>query len=236
MQATTTNPHRVAAARLAHQILTQPSPETNTLPSPTRRLQQHLLYFDSGSRGNPGPGGSGSVIVHLGGHAVKPEIVWMASVSYAHRTTNNAAEYQGLLVGLRHAMLKQLHGLHVIGNSNLSIQQLQDRRFPRARHLQGIYTQCRLLADRLGIISWTHHLRDFNKMADELANLAMDTKKSTQVFEADLSNLPQAWTAVVGFLQRDVDNWIDIHPDQEDDGRTSNAEGVPYMCAHVLTN
>ncbi|OWZ11609.1 hypothetical protein PHMEG_00015346 [Phytophthora megakarya] len=77
------------------------------------------------------------------------------------------------------------------------------------------------------IIPWTHHLRDFNKMAEELANLAMDTKKSTQVFAVDFSNLPQTWTALVGFLQRDVGNWIDIHPDQQDDGRTSNIEGVP---------
>ncbi|OWZ10310.1 Ribonuclease HI [Phytophthora megakarya] len=162
MQATTTNPLWVAAARLAHQILTQSSPETNMLLSPTRRLQQHLLYFDDGS--NPGPGGSGSVIVRLGGHAVKPEIVWMASVSYAHRTTNNAAEYQGLLVGLRHTMLKPLHGLNVIGNNNLIDNNFATDGSPA----RGIY-----------------------KMADGLANLAMDTKKSTQVFEEDLSNLPQ---------------------------------------------
>ncbi|EGZ22886.1 hypothetical protein PHYSODRAFT_381838, partial [Phytophthora sojae] len=69
-------------------------------------------------------------------------------------------------------------GLHIVGDSNLILTQLQKRRVPRARHLQGLYGQCRILADRLMVSSWSHHLRHFNKTADGLANIAMDTKQS----------------------------------------------------------
>ncbi|EGZ14113.1 hypothetical protein PHYSODRAFT_403395, partial [Phytophthora sojae] len=51
---------------------------------------------------------------------------------------------------------------------------------PKAAHLRDIYAQCRTIADQLQITSWTHHLRHFNKTADKLANLAMDTKRSIQ--------------------------------------------------------
>jgi hypothetical protein len=37
------------------------------------------------------------------------------------------------------------------------------------------------MANEIGVRSWTHHYRDFNKMADKAVNLAMDTKRSIQV-------------------------------------------------------
>ncbi|EGZ12025.1 hypothetical protein PHYSODRAFT_381909, partial [Phytophthora sojae] len=51
---------------------------------------------------------------------------------------------------------------------------------PRVEHLARLYWQCRTLADECGVITWTHHYRSFNKTADALANLAMDTKVSRQ--------------------------------------------------------
>ncbi|EGZ27303.1 hypothetical protein PHYSODRAFT_353397 [Phytophthora sojae] len=65
------------------------------------------------------------------------------------------------------------------------------------------------MADRLMVRSWTHHLRHFNKMADALANIAIDSKTSKQAFAADVPDLPQNWSSVVTFLQGDVDHWID---------------------------
>ncbi|EGZ12560.1 hypothetical protein PHYSODRAFT_373097, partial [Phytophthora sojae] len=103
-------------------------------------------------------------------------------VSYALKTTNNIAEYRGLLNRLRYAARCKLLGVHVVEHT------IRKRKTPRAKHLQGLYTQCRLLADRLMMSSWSHRLRHFNKTADGLANLAMDTKKSTQVTAADVAS------------------------------------------------
>ncbi|GMF38586.1 unnamed protein product [Phytophthora fragariaefolia] len=145
----------------------------------------------------------------------------MASISYVRRITNNVAEYQGLLTGLRYAAAHSLMGLQVVGDSNLILGQLSAWRLPRARHLQGYYAQCRLLADRLMVTTWDHHLRQFNKMADKLANLAMDSKLSIQVAAEDIQKLPSQWSPVLELLQGDVEHWVDTNPDMEDLGRPS---------------
>uniref|UniRef100_K3WLV5 RNase H type-1 domain-containing protein n=1 Tax=Globisporangium ultimum (strain ATCC 200006 / CBS 805.95 / DAOM BR144) TaxID=431595 RepID=K3WLV5_GLOUD len=65
----------------------------------------YLFFFDGGSRGNPGPGGSGSTILQVDVDMGRAGIVWVASMSYSHSTTiNNMAEYCGLLHDLRLSM------------------------------------------------------------------------------------------------------------------------------------
>ena len=85
---------------------------------PTSATNLLLLFFDGGSRGNPGPGGSGSVIVRVQPQTHAATIVWMASVSVgAKTTTNNSAEYNGLIHGLQQAKHSEFLPLHVIGDS-----------------------------------------------------------------------------------------------------------------------
>uniref|UniRef100_M4BPH5 RNase H type-1 domain-containing protein n=1 Tax=Hyaloperonospora arabidopsidis (strain Emoy2) TaxID=559515 RepID=M4BPH5_HYAAE len=61
----------------------------------------YLLFLHGGSRGNPGPDDTGSVIikVHIPSHGTC--IMWIASMAYGSvQTTNNVAEYRGLVNGL----------------------------------------------------------------------------------------------------------------------------------------
>jgi ribonuclease HI len=103
-------------------------------------------------------------------------------MSKAHRsTTNNQAEYHGLLAGLRAAAAHQWPNLEVVGDSAMILRQMRDYRPPRNAKLLRLYTQARRLADQLAVRHWTHHERAHNKMADLLANLAMDTRTSSQV-------------------------------------------------------
>jgi hypothetical protein len=61
----------------------------------------YLLFFDGGSRGNPGPGGSGSVIVRVQPNFHEASVEWVVSMAYSNpATTNNVAEYWGLIHGL----------------------------------------------------------------------------------------------------------------------------------------
>ncbi|GMF52816.1 unnamed protein product [Phytophthora fragariaefolia] len=201
------------AAKVFYLALTQIPLEGVQVPRPTCSARHTLLFFDGGSRGNPGPDGVGSVIIQGAGGTLGPTILWIAGVSYASRTTNNTAEYHGLLNGLCYASHNRYYGLQVIGDSQVILNQMKDRKVPTARHLQGRYSQCRLLADRLRVISWTHHLRQYNKAADKLANIAMDTKKSIQVSTEDLSRLPHAWSQVIDSHQGDVEFWMENNPD-----------------------
>ena len=171
-----------------------------------------ILLFDGGERGNPGPGGAGSIIVVGGMASNPPAIIWMGSVSLAaSATTNNVAKYKGLLFGLRKAQAYNLDGLHVVGDSNLILGHMRRRKQPKARHLQDLYRQCRTIADRLNVATWQHHLRHFNKMADALANIAMDSKKSTQIIQADVKRLPHGGKPSRHALKGDLGHWIDMN-------------------------
>ena len=78
----------------------------------------YLLFFDGGSRGNPGPGGAGSVIVWHNTDIPAAELRWAASISYGSTTTmNNTAEYRDLVHGLRCATSEGYTPLHVIEDS-----------------------------------------------------------------------------------------------------------------------
>jgi ribonuclease HI len=129
-------------------------------------------------------------------------------MSRAHpSTTNNQAEYFGLLTGLRAAIAHRWPNLEVVGDSALILRQMRENRPPRNIKLLRLYSQARRLADQANVQHWTHHVRAHNRMADSLANLAMDTRTSSQVLHpsarsghgslhAHLSNDLRPWLAV----------------------------------------
>ena len=72
-----------------------------------------LLFFDNGSRGNPGPGEEGSVIVQLYIPTHAACVLWVLSMAYGCAyTTNNVAEYWGLVHGLRQVKGSDYSPLH----------------------------------------------------------------------------------------------------------------------------
>ncbi|OWZ02926.1 hypothetical protein PHMEG_00025428 [Phytophthora megakarya] len=126
----------------------------------------YLLFFDGGSRGNPGPGGCGSVIVQVGDDVAGHTVRWVNSISLAKATTTkNYAENMGLLTGLRECMRRKWSPLHVIGDSEMIIRQQRARAMSRAKHLRTIYWRIQHVADQIAVISWNHHLREYNRTA-----------------------------------------------------------------------
>ncbi len=109
-------------------------------------------------------------------------VTWSASISLAHATTtNNQAEYRGVLTGLSAAYAHQWIPLEVVGDSALILRQLEHYRPPKNLRLLQLYAAARRLADRLGVTRWHHHLRNNNKMADHVANVATDRCDSIQI-------------------------------------------------------
>lgn len=167
---------KASAERTIPVQLTAPwSAATLALVVPPDQGWVYLIFFDGGSRGNPGPGGSGSVVVRLGSDGTK-RVVWCASMSYARR--NNVAEYWGLVHGLQYAEREGIRPIHVVGDSRLILMQVSTHQRLRAPHLQALYSRVRRSTTAVGVASWTHHLREHNKMADAAANAAMDDKTS----------------------------------------------------------
>jgi ribonuclease HI len=69
----------------------------------------------------------------------------------------------------------------VVGDSAMILRLMRTRTAPKARKLQHWYSLTSRLADICQVASWSHHYRAHNKMADSLANVAMDEKRSTMV-------------------------------------------------------
>ncbi|OWY93486.1 Ribonuclease [Phytophthora megakarya] len=56
-----------------------------------------VVLFYGGSRGNPGPGGAGSLLISITSGNSSRQALWMSSMSLASQlTTNNVAENRGL--------------------------------------------------------------------------------------------------------------------------------------------
>jgi ribonuclease HI len=186
----------------------------------------YLLFFDGGSRGNPGPGGSGSVIVRVQPNFHEASVEWVASMAYSNpATTNNVAEYWGLIHGLRHAQVSSLRPLHVIGDSATIISQQRRHRPPKNPRLARLYKTSKRIADTIGIQSWTHHYRTHNKMADKAANVAMDTRRS---FQVRLPSHRCIDSEITAFLNNDVLHWL-VHASEQ----TSSSSSLRTM--HALS-
>lgn len=125
-------------------------------------------WIDGGARGNPGPAGYGARIENAAGDLVA-ELHGGLGV-----TTNNVAEYNGLLAALRYALEHGHNALHVHADSELLVKQMRGEYRVKNEGLKPLYGQARLLAHRIGRVTFTHIPREKNKEADRLSNLGMD--------------------------------------------------------------
>ncbi len=127
-----------------------------------------VAYCDGGSRGNPGPAGFGVYIQDSAG-AVLGELC-----QYLGKRTNNFAEYSGLLASLEFALAKGYGSLKVVSDSELMVKQIKGQYRVNSPELRALYEEARRRIERLDHFQIQHVLRDKNKHADRLANLAMD--------------------------------------------------------------
>ncbi|MEX3504505.1 bifunctional RNase H/acid phosphatase [Corynebacterium sp. LK2510] len=127
------------------------------------------VYTDGGSRGNPGIAGSGSVVYGEDGETLA-EIAYVVGRS----SSNNVAEYTGLLRGLEAAAELGATEVEVYMDSKLVIEQMAGRWKIKHPDMQKLAREARQLAARFSTITYTWVPRAKNKKADELSNVAMD--------------------------------------------------------------
>ena len=125
-------------------------------------------HIDGGARGNPGPAGYGVVLEDEAGRPV-------AGLSEFLGTLNEMdAEYSGLLGALDYALKHGFTGLRVFSDSELMVKQIRGQYKVASPALKELYTQARTMIRQLGWFEITHVLREKNREADRLANVAMD--------------------------------------------------------------
>jgi ribonuclease HI len=125
-------------------------------------------HVDGGARGNPGPAGYGAIITDDNGQTLA-ELYAGIGIS-----TNNVAEYRGLIAALDWALRHGCRQLHVKSDSELIVRQMVGAYRVKNEGLLPLYHQARELADRIGHVTFEHVRREHNKEADRLSNLGMD--------------------------------------------------------------
>jgi ribonuclease HI len=126
------------------------------------------LYVDGACRGNPGPGGAGAVLFDPMGERQAAES------RYLGETTNNVAEYQGLLLGLKLAQNLGVRNLQVFADSLLVVQQLKGAYRVRTAHLLPLWQEAHQALQKFDNYAIAHLDRSLNHEADRLARQAID--------------------------------------------------------------
>jgi ribonuclease HI len=170
---------------------------------PITSLDQGYLvaYIDGGARGNPGPAGYGVVIEDEVGRSVA------ALSEYLGHQTNNYAEYSGLLAALNYTIRHQLKALKVVSDSELMVKQINGQYNVSSPSLKELHGRAMTLIDQLDCFEIKHVLREKNREADRLANLAIDrgiAKKAPAVSAGEVGGAASVVPEINGVVRDGV--------------------------------
>jgi ribonuclease HI len=128
------------------------------------------IYSDGASRGNPGPAGAGALLEGEGGEVLE------RLGRYLGEKTNNQAEYEGALLGLRRAKALGATSIELLADSQLLIRQLQGRYRVKNPGLLPLYQEAFALLAQFSRVQLLHIPREKNQEADEMSNRAIDER------------------------------------------------------------
>jgi probable phosphoglycerate mutase len=132
-----------------------------------------IVEADGGSRGNPGVAAGGSLVID----SATGEVLAEMGV-YCGITTNNVAEYNGMIAGVRKAIeIDRDAVLHVRLDSKLVVEQMSGRWKIKHAAMAELAAEAReILTGTPVSFEWIP--RAENSRADRLANESMDKKLS----------------------------------------------------------
>jgi len=133
------------------------------------------IYTDGGSRGNPGPAAIGVYIVN----GRNRELARIGKK--IGEATNNAAEYQAILEGFAWVLAnKDKHSVsevHFFMDTQLAYSQIVGLYKVKNERIRNFIFEIRQKEAELGApVFYNHILRERNKNADQMVNLALDNR------------------------------------------------------------
>lgn len=126
-----------------------------------------LIFVDGSSRGNPGPAGIGVVVFSAGSDEASAEIS-----RYIGVTTNNIAEYEAVIHGLKWMKDSGVRRATINLDSELVYRQLTGRYRVRSPHIALLMKRLSALRAEVGEVKFVQIPREKNKLADRLAQRA----------------------------------------------------------------
>ncbi|OGG98829.1 hypothetical protein A3E04_01640 [Candidatus Kuenenbacteria bacterium RIFCSPHIGHO2_12_FULL_42_14] len=128
-----------------------------------------VIYTDGGARGNPGPAGCGAVIFDENGKSILA-----THKKYLGEQTNNFAEYSAVVLALEEAKKFGAEELQLFLDSELVVKQLNGEYKIKNQDLGKLFIKIHNLKQNFKKVSFSHVRREQNKLADKLANQAID--------------------------------------------------------------
>jgi len=135
---------------------------------PAAKHAAHQANIDGGSRGNPGPAAYGVVIRDGRGETVA------RLKKYIGQSTNNVAEYFGLIAALDYAHSHGVRALRIESDSELLVKQMRGQYKVKSGDLRPLFERARKMASALESFRIQHVYREQNREADALVNQALD--------------------------------------------------------------
>ena len=133
-------------------------------------MNKLTIYTDGGSRGNPGPGAIGILILDDKSNIVKEH------KEFIGHTTNNRAEYTAMIKALELAKTHSKKEIICFSDSLLIVKQLSGEWKVKEKELLTLFQKVKQLEKNFESVSYNHVRRDnkYIKRADELVNEEMD--------------------------------------------------------------
>ena len=128
------------------------------------------LFVDGGSRGNPGVSGGGYILFQNGKEVIR------GYENFGFKT-NNQAEYLALRTALRTIYAKLPDAkIHCFMDSKLVVEQLNGNYKVKNKNMKPLFIEVTSIIEYFKDFKIDHIRREQNKIADSLANKAMDEK------------------------------------------------------------
>jgi len=130
------------------------------------KLEKIIIRFDGAAKGNPGPAGCGFALLQMDGSVITSRSRSLGA------TTNNVAEYQGLIAGCTSALKYGYKNVQIEGDSALVCKQITGEWKIKSAHLYSLLLQAQALMKQFSEVVVHQIPRIQNELADRLASNA----------------------------------------------------------------
>jgi ribonuclease HI len=181
------------------------------------------LMYDGGSRGNPGHAGAGFILLQRD-LAHQWTTICTGSKYLGSTVTNNVAEHTALQLGLQayqQRFINTMPSLEIVGDSALAQSQLLGRARIKHQRIKAIASITSSILSTIPDAMIHHTYRDGNKIADYLANMAMDRKTNNPPTTLETTQLAQ-------FITNNISNDINC--------QHTPLRAITPMCTHIRRN
>jgi len=128
------------------------------------------LFTDGASKGNPGLAGAGWMLIN------ERDSILVKDSKFLGEATNNEAEYQALILGLKNALSCGVQEIRVHMDSELLVRQINGLYRVKNPRLTVFFHQVRDLLSNFAKYAIIHIPREENREADRMANEAIRKK------------------------------------------------------------